>query len=186
MPVGTWIWYAADGKTILDQQLFVEGTGEMMQYSPEGLKEMQTTFVSGSREGPNRTWYPNGVLKSEGTYRGGVLHGTLHEYHTTGVLGTRSEWLWGRKEGRLENWYTNEKPRIVATYRNDLLDGEAREWNEEGNLRSSGTWRQGVRDGVWRWYDDSGQATFTLTYDAGILITSQTATRESDPPISIQ
>lgn len=46
----------------------------------------QQFYVDGIPNGPDREWWSDGTLKSEGQVRYGLPHGVFHEWHKNGQL----------------------------------------------------------------------------------------------------
>lgn len=69
------------------------------------------------------------------------------------------------KQGTI-NEHLNNKPLFTADVKNNRLHGGWQSWYQNGMLCDSGRLVKGLPDGVWRYWDDSGQLIAVRTYSA--------------------
>jgi antitoxin component YwqK of YwqJK toxin-antitoxin module len=84
-------------------------TGIGFEATDDGHIISETTYANGIEDGPERSWYWNGQLESEGANKGNRPHGFFKEWHESGKL---------KAEGLIEL--------------GSLI--WRKEWDEEGNL----------------------------------------------------
>ncbi|MCX7727783.1 MAG: hypothetical protein N2053_13165, partial [Chitinispirillaceae bacterium] len=81
------VFYFENGKVQSDQY-FDSKTGEpdsiKVIYYPNGQKYKETFYKKGKLNGPDKSWYENGTLKSEASYVDDVPQGTSIIYHPNG------------------------------------------------------------------------------------------------------
>lgn len=80
-----------------------------------------------------RTWYDNGRLADERSWRG------------------------AREEGIHRGWWRDGRPRFAYTYHDGLLQGESREWFASGALWRDQQYEVGHEAGLQRMYWEDGR-----------------------------
>lgn len=65
-------------------------TGEVIETGPDGEMRELITVVDGLPQGPSRSWYADGTLKSEEMAFRGRPVGTAREWHPNGALASES------------------------------------------------------------------------------------------------
>lgn len=82
---GPWLYQVGDHKEV---GAYKDGLkdGEWVHTYANGKRNFLGTFVNGDPKGKHRWWWPNGELKQEGRYVGGLLEGDLHHYDEFGNL----------------------------------------------------------------------------------------------------
>lgn len=121
-----WTYYTLDEK--LDSQLI----------STE-------SYSKGVKNGPWKTFYPNGRLFSSKTYKNDVL------------------------EGPWEEFFEDGKQKLKAMYVKGLLDGVAVYYTAEGKKMTEGKFVKGLRNGPWITYTPEGKIVVEK-YNMGQLI----------------
>jgi antitoxin component YwqK of YwqJK toxin-antitoxin module len=61
-------------------------TGVGREYTSDQVLVCEMTFSQGIREGPEKIWYPSGVIKEERSYRSSTLQGICRKWDPTGRL----------------------------------------------------------------------------------------------------
>lgn len=93
----------------------------------------------------NKTFYPDGTLKTEGDYLYDQLDGHYKEYYPNGALWKDWNYENGKEEG-ISTWY--------------FLDGKVSiEWS----------YIYGNKEGVSKWYYETGELWSEQTYSFGVL-----------------
>ncbi|HRY31527.1 MAG TPA: hypothetical protein P5531_01005 [Bacteroidales bacterium] len=190
---GFMTYYFPDGKKKKEIP-FSKGLedGFAREYDQEGnvitLMEYKKGFLV-SREYVNRrdkeglahgkwvTFWENGNIRSEGTYRAGKKNGYFREYTTDGKLFKIFKYINDELQEDAEeiarideraDYYPSGKVKIRAQYKNQVPDGLWREFTEDGKLEKSLLYRRGiiVGEGI---TDDAGlrQGPWTEFYDDG-------------------
>jgi len=86
----------------------------------------------------------------------GTLHGPAAEWYPNGVQRTQDSWKEGKKDGTWIAWDEKGTKREERSYVDGKLDGEERIWFENGNLKTLTTWQDGVRNGAIAQWLESG------------------------------
>jgi len=95
--------------------------------------------LSGTREGNWTFWFPNGGLREQGCYAGGLRVGIWKQWYANGEL--RSE---GEREAAADE---NASPRT----------GYWRLWFENGAPEAQGVFVHGLREGHWDYHLTDGE-----------------------------
>lgn len=106
------------------QRLLYRGepfTGEVVEHLGDALVSLES-FRNGVPHGPNREWYEDGTLRSEGQARDGRAVGVTREWHKNGTLAVE---------------------KVIAEDGLTLLSHQ--HWDENG--QSMRIWRGAGRDG---------------------------------------
>lgn len=56
------------------------------EYYENGNIFKETTYLNGIKDGPEKIWNPDGVLKQEAVYKNGLAHGRAVFYYPTGAI----------------------------------------------------------------------------------------------------
>jgi uncharacterized protein len=123
------------------------------------------------KQGKWFTFWDNGNIRVEGTYKDDRKDGYFKEYAENGDLLTVSKYINDVKQENAEEitkldirneYYPDGKIRASATYRDDVPEGIRREYNEEGRIVKSFLYKDGIvlgegiikedgtRDGHWK------------------------------------
>ena len=125
-------------------------------YPGTRLVRAEQYFVNGLLEGPSHTFYRNGQLWEDCTFKSGKLHGFYRSYHDNG------------------------DPDIQAHYRDGQLDGEYRSYSRHGLPRETGFFREGKRDRLRTIYCETGEKKYVDTYRDGRIVLRQKFDNEGD------
>lgn len=201
---GLTIYYFPDGK-IMRTINFENGleNGFAREFAPDGtvvtLIEYRRGFVvdreninrrdkKGMKQGRWKFFYPDGKVRTEGTYRDDKRNGYFKEYDEMGVLTDVSKFINDIRQEEVPelakldvktDYYPTGKVKTVASYKGDIPEGIRREYAENGQVTASYTYRngkiigegiiddEGVKDGPWKEYYDDGQLRSEGNYRQG-------------------
>lgn len=107
---------------------------------------MQTVLVEREKYDVKKIYYPDGSVKSIGTYKKGVAEGVFREYDAKGNLtDTASIYSDGRlsRQGKLDNQGREQ--------------GVWKEFFEDGKVKSEGSYKDGKREGRWSFFHNNSQ-----------------------------
>lgn len=108
------------------------------------------------RHGPSRTWYDTGELRSESTWRDGVLHGPFVEYHRGGGRARQGEYQDGEKQGAWTIWFENGNREEEAEFDRGRLHGRFATFWPNGRRRTEGRFCHDVQCGGWTSWSEEG------------------------------
>lgn len=177
MKQGRWKFFYENGK------VKTEGTyrddkrnGYFKEYDEKGNLTDVSKFVNDIKqeEAPElvkldvRTdYYPNGKVKTVGSYIGDVPEGIRREYAENGEVKAAFTYRKGKiiaegiiddegvKDGPWKEFYDDGQLRSEGNYRNGNRIGKWRFYHPNNNLEQEGNYNnQGNPDGTWKWYYD--------------------------------
>jgi antitoxin component YwqK of YwqJK toxin-antitoxin module len=126
------------------QQSVVEET------HPDGSPKKVCLYIG---KGENRqliretTYYPNGKLQMDGTYKNSQRDG---------------QWIY---------WYENGSKWSEGFFREGRNDGKRLTYFENGKVRYEAYYKDGIRVGKWKFFDDKGKLLQVVDYSAPANIT---------------
>lgn len=117
-------------------------------------EKINRTDDLGRKQGLFKEFFPDGVLKMEGTYLNDLKHGYFKYYYEDGTL---------KKTEKYENGVLIESPETAKIrFR--------QEFYPDGSLMSEGTFRKGVKDGVYKEFDENGELITSGLFAMGKLL----------------
>ncbi len=148
-------------------------------------------FLFVSCHNVEKSFWPNGNIKSELSYRGDMLHGKATWYFADGTKKYEVNYIKNNLEGMAIRWYANGKKQSEEFYKNNMLNGPSIEWNTYGfktlekhyrndtlhglykiwynnrQIQISGQYYKGLYDGKWLYYDTYGNIVGEGNYTSG-------------------
>ena len=94
-------------------------------------------------DGIYETFYENGQLEEQGTYKDGKKHGLFETFYSTGIKASMGNYMNGQQDGLWGYFYEN------------------------GQLEKKGTVKDGKAEGLFEWYDDEGRLLSAFNYEKG-------------------
>ncbi|HNY07150.1 MAG TPA: hypothetical protein PLG86_03815 [Bacteroidales bacterium] len=200
---GLTTYYYPDGK-IMKTINFEKGmeNGLSKEYAEDGTVIMILEYKKGfiiNRERINRrdknglkqdlwkTFYENGNVCLEGTYKDDKKNGYFKQYSTEGNLLEITKYVddvlqvEAAEIVKLDvktDYYPDGKPKTVASYKNNIPEGVRREYSEEGKVVAGYTFKngvkmaegivddEGVKDGPWKEFFADGSLKSQGVYNA--------------------
>ena len=101
-------------------------------FYPNGQLETEVTYKNDLPNGTTKRWHSNGVLASEMPVKGGIVEGTAREWNDHGVLLGSYEILNGC--GVMKHWYPNGQLRGELPFVNGQTSGCIRVWDDTGGF----------------------------------------------------
>jgi antitoxin component YwqK of YwqJK toxin-antitoxin module len=105
------------------------------------------------KQGVWKTFYPNGVLKTEVTYSDDKMNGYLKEYSLAGSLLNTTKYVRGVIQNNVPElakldvkteYYDNGQVHFTRTFKDDVAQGIHREFSQEGKVISAQLFTDGV------------------------------------------
>ncbi len=122
-----------------------------------------------------KTYYPNGKLKLESSYKNNSLHGTSKLYRESGELWKEINYVNSKKDGISKTYHSGDPLPIYAklfngdweeeNYKNGKLDGFSTTYNKNGYPRIQVTYESGQIKNLTSFED--GYPTYTIYYKFG-------------------
>jgi antitoxin component YwqK of YwqJK toxin-antitoxin module len=109
------------------------------------------------RHGPSRTYYDDGGVWTEETFRDGVREGTFVEYHRNGRKAREGGYARGEREGRWTIWYESGVVEEESGWSAGVRDGAFASYSPSGKRKASGRHCGGPQCGRWLTFDEEGR-----------------------------
>lgn len=113
-------------------------------------------YLNGYKDGPWKTFYANGVLKSEANYSEGCPQGYFADYAENGILLQSGYYAGGLKTGEWKIFHFNGVMQASGSYINDEPAGEWATFYENGVQESKGAFKGGLKTGYWKFWAPNG------------------------------
>jgi hypothetical protein len=104
-------------------------------YYPNGQLRWEGSFDNGKPVGTNRQWHENGVLSSDCSYKDGLEHGIAKQWNNEGKL--LGEYKMDHGTGVRKNWYENGQLHGETSFVKGQFCGRFRIWFEDGDFIGS-------------------------------------------------
>jgi antitoxin component YwqK of YwqJK toxin-antitoxin module len=155
------------GFVFLDGQIIGEGIideegikdGPWKEYYPNGAIKSEGTYDKGNRIGGWKFYYPNGQLEQIGTYnKDGKADGSWTWYYATGDLLREESYFNGKIDGFSIEY---DEYGVVIAEGEYLEDEKEGKWKfNYGDHKSEGEFSLGMRQGKWISYYSDGKVNF--------------------------
>jgi hypothetical protein len=144
------------------------GTERQGAVPPDGLEEWcEAKDPAGGpprREGPSRTYYDDGAIWTEATWRAGQRHGRYVEYHRNGVKAREGTFTESRRSGRWTTWRESGRVEEEGDWRDGVPHGRFAAYWPTGKPRTEGRHCGGAQCGTWRTWDETGREIGAIEY----------------------
>ncbi len=121
---GQWDVFRADG-TLAAKHSFADGLrdGTWVIYDDAGKQPLRLEAYSmGKADGIWKTWFPNGQLQLQASFKQNVRHGTITQWKEDGSTLSESNWADGKLNGTTTRWQDGAK--TIQEYKDGLLVSE--------------------------------------------------------------
>ena len=142
-------------------------TGKASEYYLNGVKKSEDAYVNGFRDGFCKTWFENGKLESQKTYKVNKLEGSVMAWYLSGAIERKVEFSNDKKHGSYETFHENGKQKAVGQFVNGQKTGIFRTWFASGQLESEITYVNGKEEGTYVEYFVTGKKYCEKQFTAG-------------------
>ncbi|NQT53181.1 toxin-antitoxin system YwqK family antitoxin, partial [bacterium] len=105
------------------------------EYAGKALRA-EVPWKNGKMHGPQKTFFPNGKVRSETVYVDGVANGPTRLWDDEGHLTSQGAMKDGRLDGRfVEYWPGTKQPRRIINYNEGVTHGLVIEYYRSGKLK---------------------------------------------------
>ncbi|MBZ0166690.1 MAG: toxin-antitoxin system YwqK family antitoxin, partial [Candidatus Omnitrophica bacterium] len=125
------------------------------------------TLVDNLPQGPAKTWYPDGTIRSIDHFRNGQLHGEIKRYLENGNYFSVNEFVDGKMQGRNRWYFPDGTLKSDSIYENNVRHGLAKFYYEDGTFKEEAMYAAGVPNGPSKYYHPNGQLAETRTFKNG-------------------
>jgi len=145
------------GEGIIDEEGIKDGLWK--EYYPNGAIKSEGTYDKGNRIGGWKFYYPNGQLEQIGTYnKDGKADGSWTWYYATGDLLREESYFNGKIDGFSIEY---DEYGVVIAQGEYLEDEKEGKWKfNYGDHKSEGEFSLGMRQGKWISYYSDGKVNF--------------------------
>jgi antitoxin component YwqK of YwqJK toxin-antitoxin module len=116
------------------------------------------------RHGPARTWYDDGGLWTEESFREGQRDGPYLEHHRGGRKAREGTYARGQKAGRWTIWFPTGVVEEESTWKDGIRQGAFTAYWPSGKPRTVGRHCGGAQCGRWRTFDEGGRELGSADY----------------------
>jgi antitoxin component YwqK of YwqJK toxin-antitoxin module len=108
--VGTWYYYASNGKTIILEETYKNGLldGVVKIFYKDGILTEESYYKSGKRHGSSKRYTSEGKMISNIPYFKGKVHGKVFYYDNHGVIRETGHYDMEKRVGRWEFYIDGE------------------------------------------------------------------------------
>ena len=207
MKMGPTTYYYPNGK-VQKVVPFSEGLEDGMSYEYDTsgtiitITEYKAGFVkstdrinrrdaNGLKQGKWEDFWPNGKVKSSGSYLDDKKNGYFKDFNEFGNLVNITKWENGvlvknppelaKLETKITYW-PNGRPKIIGTYKDDVPDGVFRMYSDSGTITGAEVYEDGVlvgtgiydasgkQQGHWKEFHDTGELKAEGDYKDGMKV----------------
>lgn len=123
----------------------------------------------GEQDGPFKLHYENGQVKSEGSFRNGLLHGLTKKYYESGQLQGEGCYKNGELDGPYKTYYVSGQIKSEGVNKNGKQEGPNKTYYQSGQLNASGIYVNGKLEGPAKAYYEDGKIQEETYYKNGEL-----------------
>lgn len=141
--------------------------GYWKEYYPDGAIKSLGSYVNGLRQGDWEFFYPDGKLEQKGSYSDkGFPHGKWLWYYGSGQLLREENYRNGMRDGLLTEY--DQLGQVIAQgeFIDDMEEGFWRIKN--GSFTEEGEFAAGERTGVWKHFFEDGSLAFVGSFVEGM------------------
>lgn len=121
-------------------------------------------------DGVVKSYWGNGRLQSEETFKGGRLNGKSRRYYDSGRLDSDISYKNSIQHGPSKLYYDSGSPRCIENYKNGQRDGQSRIYHANGKIKTEGYYKNRLAHGPLRSYDERGALKSVENYIDGRYI----------------
>lgn len=120
----------------------------------------------GVKDGIYMTYYPEGRIKTLGSYVNGKLNGVYLELSDREQVEYKASYLNDVLHGPVAK-YKYGRATQELSYKNGILDGAFTEYSDRGKLSKKGFFKDGKQDGLLQFFDDEENLMMEYQYKDG-------------------
>jgi len=187
---GYWIGYWPNGKKSFEYY-YLNGERDKYNtdYTVRGIKETEdylefgflkqtiifdtlgnalstSKFVRGN--GELKYIYPNGKIRTQSTFKNGMIEGTASYYYSNGKLEEKVAYVKGEKTGSVMAYDQDGKLTVTGTYKNNLREGKWTYYYPSGIVETVGFYKKGEKDSLWTNYFENGNKSDDAYWSDGL------------------
>ncbi|MEN9443578.1 MAG: hypothetical protein RIS47_468 [Bacteroidota bacterium] len=146
---GKWIEFYEKSKKVNALGSYIDNRkdGLWKTYYENGVLQAEITYKLGRQKGYAKTYYEDGKVFEEGVWDSNKWVGSYKAYHSNGVLAY--DWNYdekGKKTGQQRYFYTNGKVLFAGNWEVGRIKGVLKEYYEDGKIKSERSFVDGKID----------------------------------------
>jgi antitoxin component YwqK of YwqJK toxin-antitoxin module len=156
---------------LISQEFYKNGELDGLSIHFNGYSEMPSSEINyrkGKKNGLSRTYYDNGKIQEESTYKEDIKTGTTKWFNKSGKRVAEYNYVNGLFQGLQTTFYDSDTIQSTTEYSNNIQNGQYREYYRNGIMKLQGEYVNGTKEGPWIDYDELGKAVKTTRYKNGI------------------
>jgi antitoxin component YwqK of YwqJK toxin-antitoxin module len=110
------------------------------------------------------------TLSAEENYTGGMKEGLWKTYYPEGQVAEEITYRQDKKDGPWVQYFTDGKVKSKGLYVNDTIEGQFTVFYLNGMVEISGTYLNNEKDGTWVYMKETGEMEKKEEYKSGMLI----------------
>jgi len=122
-----------------------------------------------------KSYYPDGTIKSATSYKNGKRDGIEHIYYPDGAtLRFAKPYVNDKAHGIVQAYTESAMLKYETPYRHGLLDGRSRYYDKNGLLKAEIDYKKGLKDGAMRLFYPTGLLKIETFWKKGKLLSGYT------------
>lgn len=130
--------------------------GRWAEWYPNGQLKTEGSYVDGKMEGRWVSYFETGVKQLEGEYRGGTKHGLWTQYYEEGPKNREEVHPGGPGPVKWVTWRSDGKKWAEGMSLGHLPQGPYAEWHPNGVKAVEGQYERGQKTREWKYWDAQG------------------------------
>ncbi|MDC1141763.1 toxin-antitoxin system YwqK family antitoxin [Planctomycetota bacterium] len=131
----------ADGSLVID--------GRWQEFHQNGKPKTDGDYVEGQKQGLWVTYFDNGTVESQLTYKDDQLIGEFERWHSNGQKAEAGKWENGEKIGSWMSWHPNGNLAQNIEYKDGQLNGASFTYYNNDTAKERGQYVEGLKHGLW-------------------------------------
>ncbi len=123
-------------------------SGHLVGRYANGTVKFTGSYFQGKQHGITKTYYPDGKLRDQRSYRANIGYGRHFGFWENGKMKFDFFYVDDKWEGVQKQWYPNGQPYLCLRFRNDRENGMQKGWRQNGKLFVNYEARDGIRYGL--------------------------------------
>lgn len=116
-----------------------------------------------------KSFYDDGKIEREATYKDNVYNGKINFYYENGNLQESDLYVNGVQDGESRIYFENGQINIIGVYKNDKREGFSTIYYETGIKHYEATFKNDLLDGLVKQYDENGALQYAINYKLDVL-----------------
>lgn len=116
-----------------------------------------------------KSFYEDGKIEREATYKNNVYNGKINFYYENGNLQESDNYVNGVQDGESRIYFENGQINIIGFYKNDKREGFSTIYYESGIKHYEANFVNDLLEGLIKQYDENGILQYAINYKSNVL-----------------